>query len=93
MILPLTPDWRIHSDNHCWILQKRAILKTGKRAGSETWINQTYHPSVSAAVNRAAEMNLRLCDAQSFTEALAEVERYTTAVSRSLKPSYVVTET
>ena len=90
--ITITPDWRIKSDAHSWHLQKRAVAKTGKLAGRETWESRTYHTTASSALNHAAEMNLRLADAESFAEALAEVERFTAALSRSLSPKYGLIE-
>ena len=54
MNIPLNADWRITSDPHQWIVQKRRRIK-----GRDIWKSQTYHKSLAGACLSLAQRQLR----------------------------------
>ena len=54
MIVQATPDWRITSDSHCFICQKRRTRK-----GEDEWQNETFHATFEDASEYMLELQLR----------------------------------
>ena len=54
MIVQVNPDWRITSDSHCFICQKRRTRK-----GEDEWQNETFHATFEDACEYMLELRLR----------------------------------
>ena len=46
----INENYRIESDEYCYALKERKILKTGKNIGGEVWKTLSYHRTVEAAL-------------------------------------------
>lgn len=82
MIIPINDRYRLKSDPSCWHLQMKAISKKGL----ETWQSRAYFPTVSSALSYLVELDLRLAQGNTLSEAVAHVKRLTTELTRALKP-------
>ncbi len=54
MIVHVTPDWRISSDSHCFICQKRRTRKD-----KVEWQSETFHATFEDACEYMLELRLR----------------------------------
>lgn len=54
MIVQVTPDWRITSDSHCFICQKRRTRKD-----KVEWQSETFHATFEDAAEYLLELQLR----------------------------------
>ena len=54
MIVHVSPDWRVTSDSHCFICQKRRIRKD-----KIEWQSETFHATFEDAVEYMIELQLR----------------------------------
>ena len=54
MIVHVSPDWRITSDRHCFICQKRRTRKD-----KIEWQSETYHATFEDAAEYLLELQLR----------------------------------
>jgi hypothetical protein len=54
VIVQVTPDWRITSDSHCFICQKRRIRKD-----KVEWRSETFHATFEDACEYILELRLR----------------------------------
>ncbi len=54
MIVHVTPDWRITSDSHCFICQKRRTRKD-----KVEWRSETFHATFEDACEYMVELQLR----------------------------------
>ena len=54
MIVQVNPDWRITSDSHCFICQKRRTRKD-----KVEWQNETFHATFEDACEYMLELRLR----------------------------------
>jgi hypothetical protein len=46
----INDNYRIESDEYCYSLRERNILKSGKNIGGEVWRALSYHRTVQAAL-------------------------------------------
>ena len=46
----INENYRIESDEYCYSLRERSILKSGKNIGGEVWRTLSYHRTVQAAL-------------------------------------------
>jgi len=46
----INENYRIESDDYCYSLRERSILKSGKNIGGEVWRTLSYHRTVQAAL-------------------------------------------
>ena len=83
MILPLNDETRIVSDRYQWIIQ-RSRKRTVNGKPDQVWEAQSYYPTLPSAIKAVGERLVRDSDAEGFTEALAEIERISTRLSRAL---------
>lgn len=49
---------RINSDSSQFIIEVRNVTKTGENKGKETWVSQSFHPSISLLLHKLIEMNI-----------------------------------
>ncbi len=70
MIVQVTPDWRITSDSHCFICQKRRTRKD-----KIEWQNETFHATFEDAAEYLLELQLRddTTELTSLSDALEHV--------------------
>jgi hypothetical protein len=70
VIVQVTPDWRISSDSHCFICQKRRIRKD-----TVEWRSETFHATFEDACEYILELRLRddTTELKSLRDALAHV--------------------
>ena len=54
MIVQVKPDWRIASDSHCFMCQKRRIRKD-----KTEWQSETFHATFEDAAEYMIELQLR----------------------------------
>ncbi len=78
VIVKINDDYRIESTRYCWVVRRR---RKGK------WDALGYYPSLETALHGLVELRLRLSDAQSISEALAEVKSLVAALCRGLPPN------
>ena len=82
MIIPINEKFRISTDTHQWIIQRKRT-----RNGHEVWESQTYYPSVDGAVRSLGERMVRESKTQTLVDALEAVETIATTLSQALTPS------
>ena len=78
MLLVIDGNHRIESTRYCWVVQQRRKTK---------WDALGYYPTLESALHGLVELRLRLSDAQSISEALAEVKSLVAALCRGLPPN------
>ncbi len=83
MILPINDDIRIVSDRNQWTIQ-RSRKRSVNDKPDKVWEAQGYYPTLPSAIKAVGERLVRDSDAVGFTEALAEIERIGTELSRAL---------
>ncbi len=76
MEIKLSDDLRIEGTEHCWVLQRRRVVK-----GEERWESFKWYPTFGSAVSGALHRDIRLHPAKSLVEAIQAVtnlvHRYT----------------
>lgn len=90
VILPINDKWRISSDPHCWAVQERAGTRKADGAVVPNWRGRSYHTDLSSAVRHLAELQMRLSDAVTLSDALAEVQRIYDMLADALNPHFEV---
>ncbi len=91
MNIPINDRYRIAGDERSWSIQqprKRRDKKTGEL--KTVWESCHWFTSLEALVNYLGEMLVRTADTQTLAEALAEIDRVTTKLSRALSPEFRV---
>jgi orotate phosphoribosyltransferase-like protein len=93
MIINLDDNFRLTADKYQWIMQKKRMRKN-KDTGDESvdWKSISYHATPTQAINFHADRLLRASDCTGVTEALAECNRITTALTDALTPHFEVKE-
>ena len=79
MKIDINNDYRITSDSHQWIVQKRRIRK-----GNQDWESVAFLASLPTALEWLRERLVREGEAETLTDALGEIETVTTTLSRAL---------
>lgn len=82
MNIPIDDRFRLSSDELSWRIEQQR--KNGE------WRPVEYHTTIQAAVNSLSQRMLRTVDAQTLADALVQVERVTTTLTRALAPHYKV---
>jgi len=84
-LLQINQDWRIVSDDQCWMVQRyRGIRKTGPRAGEINWESVSYHANLGKAAASLAQRQLRLSEAEGLQAIMDEWERITQEIDEAL---------
>ena len=81
MIIPINERYRIVSDEYQWIIQKK-----GSRKGKEDWQSRLFFGTFEAAAKELGELLVRRSKANTLVEALREVEKIATTLSKALTP-------
>lgn len=90
MFIQLTDKYAITGDEHAWIIQKKHVAKSGKNKGQVKWESIKWLTSAQSAVNTAAQMELRTCDAQSAADLEAFAKTLSERLTQALTPHYKV---
>jgi len=77
--IDINTDYRITSDSHQWIVQKRRIRK-----GNQDWESVAFLASLPTALEWLRERLVREGEAETLTDALGEIETVTTTLSQAL---------
>ena len=85
MIIPIDDKYRLKSDVNQWMIQESRIVK-----GEVQWRGIKFFHDPSNAVTELVLLGVRQSDAQTLTDALAEVERITAHVLSALHPRFEV---
>ncbi len=92
-VIPIDVNYRLAADGKSWMIQRRKCRKS--RHGVDMtgdWETFAWHPTLEGAVNGLASYDLRTSGVQTVADALAEVERIGTTLTRALSPRYEVKE-
>ena len=81
MIIPINERYRLTSDEHQWIIQKKRY-----RNERECWESRLYYPNLNAAVKGLGEMMVRQSKADTLASALEAVENVATTLCQALTP-------
>ncbi len=89
MILPINDQYRINSDQHSWVIQE-SILRKKKGVTVQDWKSILWYPTLEMTVNGLAGRMLRLSEAHTLTDALAEVNNVSATLCHALHKHYQV---
>ena len=81
MIIPINERYRLTSDEHQWIIQKKRY-----RNKRECWESRLYYPNLNATVKGLGEMMVRQSKADTVADALEAVENVATTLCQALTP-------
>jgi len=84
MIIPIDDDYRIDSDAYCWRVSKKSLFKKDGKL-MEQWKPLSFHGSIGQAVRSLHNRLLRETNTETLSEAIAEMERVSDKLSRSLE--------
>ena len=86
MKIPLNNGYRLASDKRQWMVQRyEGTATSGKRAGEEIWRSLSFHPTATKAVSHHAETLVRLSDAETLDQAIADVKKITDELTKALQ--------
>ena len=51
-------DWYLDKDTHCFIIQRKGVVKSGENAGKETWTDHTYHSTHEQVIKHICDLAL-----------------------------------
>ena len=89
MDIPVTDEYRISSDQHSWMIEKpRSRIRNGKPI--KVWEPIRWYPTLEMTVNGLGELMVMALDAQTFTDALVEIENVSATLCQALHPHYEV---
>ena len=93
MQLRINDEYRIKSDAHCWMIQKRQNF-TDKNTGEkiERFVSIKYYSTLDQTVKNLGQLMLRTSEAETLTQALEKIDRITTTLCRALTPISKVTQ-
>ena len=76
-IIQVDDNWRINSDEHCWMVERYRGMSLNKRTGERepSWRPVTYHQSLGQAAAKLAARKLRVSEVKGFAETIAEWEK------------------
>ena len=83
MKLRITDQYQITTDEYQYIVNRKRTRK-----GKLDWDAESYHPTFQRALQHIGERLVRGSDAQTFADAIADVENVTTSLSQALRPYF-----
>lgn len=94
MILPITDEYRIKTDEHNWTIQRHGGFRKNRQTGMKepNWKDAGYYPSLESAINGLHQRMLRLCPAKSLLEVLEANEHHLALLTTALTPKFKVTQ-
>ena len=79
MIIPVNEHYRIATDAYQWVVE-RARTRNGKKV----WESKLFYPTFESALKGLGELMVRLSDAETLVDAIGDVEKVSTTLSRAL---------
>ena len=79
MELNITEEYKITSDPHQWVIQRKRTRK-----GTTEWRSLHYFPTLEQAVRGLGELMVRASEARTVPEALRDVQDVATQLSQAL---------
>ena len=93
MIIQVTDDYRIASDEHSWIVQRikryGPDTKSAEQGITEKWESITWHPTLAQAGQSLSERLWRVCEPGEGETVGQAIERLNALVLRSVEASEV----
>jgi len=89
MILRLDDRYAITSDQHSWAIAEQ-IQRTRRGHTVTEWQPILWYPSLEKACSGFVQLSLRVSDAESLAEALAEAEQAAAKLCAALQPQFEV---
>ena len=79
MIIPVNEQYRIATDAYQWVVERART-----RNGNKEWEPKLFYPTFETALTGLGELMVRLSDAQTLVDAIGDVEKVSTTLSRAL---------
>ncbi len=86
MMIQLNEDFRLTSDEYCYIVQQRKI-STKRDTGEqyENWVDKWFFPNIEQAVSQIVNYEVRVSDAEGVDKVLKAIENSKKAIVKELK--------
>lgn len=86
MMIQLNEDFRLTSDEYCYIVQQRKI-STKRDTGEqyENWVDKWFFPNIEQAVSKIVDYEVRVSDAEGVDKVLKAIESSKKAIVKELK--------
>lgn len=86
MIIQLNDDFRLTSDEYCYIVQQRKI-STKRSTGEqyENWVDKWFFPTIEQAVSKIVDYEVKVSDAEGVNKVLKAIESSKKAIVKELK--------
>lgn len=76
MIIPITDNWRLVADRHCWSVQRYSgVFESGHKANKSKYKTQGYYSSIDSALIGLAKLIINDADTDGHAQAIAVAER------------------
>lgn len=74
---PLTKDYRVSADRHCYMLHKRIVIQNGENTGEVEWRIRGYYGTIQQLLNKLLSLHIaeNLGDLGEAIECMREVEK------------------
>ena len=93
MIIPIDDKHRLATDRYQWMIQEMKSYKDSKTGEQvKNWEGIKFYPTIEGAVNGLAQLKLRLSEAETLTDALAEVKNIAKLLKTALTLQFKVEE-
>ena len=79
MIIPVNEQYRIATDAYQWVVERAR-----SRRGKKVWESKLFYPTFESALKGLGELMVRLSDAETLVDAIGDVEKISTTLSRAL---------
>ena len=85
-MIQLNEDFRLTSDEYCYIVQQRKI-STKRDTGEqyENWVDKWFFPNIEQAVSQIVNYEVRVSDAEGVDKVLKAIENSKKAIVKELK--------
>lgn len=80
MIINLNEKWRINSDAHNWILQRKPEKNPRRERKTAPWINHGYFRNLGNLIDALIEYRMKLADIETGPDALSVLTRMDKAI-------------
>ncbi len=88
MKFKIDDKYYVHTDTHNWILSENKISEEGNHYTKDL----KFSGSLEGIINCYVKMNLFCSEAESLKDALEDVERIVTNVTKAFEPEFTVKE-
>ena len=79
MIIPVSEQFRIFTDENQWIVQE-----VRNRLGKSIWRSKFFYPTFESALKGLGQLMVRLSEAETLVDAVRDVEKVSTTLSQAL---------